>query len=189
MTDVPAEPRRGQRCVDSFQVDEAVSSYLGVPSEPTSSTDSALGVLTAREQEVWRLLAYGHTNKEIGDLFHISIRTVQTHRRNIMAKLELTGRTELVAAARPVDLCSFRQRLPSLPGPPRGLSTYKMRRRILRKHAYSAHFALSSPVLPYYTFKVSSLWGAALHLILHRQGEETSSSHPCQLTGQAQWGA
>jgi len=54
-----------------------------------------LDVLTPREQEVCTLLAYGHTNAEIAEKLHISERTVETHRTNIMAKLNLKSRAEL----------------------------------------------------------------------------------------------
>jgi DNA-binding CsgD family transcriptional regulator len=53
-------------------------------------------VLSAREQEVLRLLALGHTNREIGALLHISVRTAEFHRKNIQRKLNLTSRAQLV---------------------------------------------------------------------------------------------
>ncbi len=52
--------------------------------------------MTKREQEVCRLLAYGHTNAEVADKLLIATRTVETHRMNIMAKLDLKNRAELV---------------------------------------------------------------------------------------------
>ncbi|HUW60344.1 MAG TPA: response regulator transcription factor [Candidatus Bathyarchaeia archaeon] len=58
-----------------------------------------LDVLTAREQEVCRLLAYGFTNAEVAEKLFISDRTVETHRTNIMSKLDLRSRAELVRFA------------------------------------------------------------------------------------------
>lgn len=55
--------------------------------------------LTGREVEVLRLIAEGHTNAEIGDMLKLSPHTVQTHRRNIMEKLKLHDRVELVKYA------------------------------------------------------------------------------------------
>jgi two-component system response regulator NreC len=55
--------------------------------------------LTQREQEVLRLLALGHTNAEAAAKLHLSVRTVETHRSNIQAKLGSTGRAELVRQA------------------------------------------------------------------------------------------
>ena len=62
-----------------------------------SSKDS--NVLTAREEEVCKLLAYGYTNAEIAQKLVISERTVETHRANILTKLSLKKRSELVRFA------------------------------------------------------------------------------------------
>jgi two-component system, NarL family, response regulator NreC len=56
-------------------------------------------LLTAREMEVLRLIVQGHTNREISALLNISIRTVETHRSNIMEKLNAHSRVELVRYA------------------------------------------------------------------------------------------
>jgi two-component system response regulator NreC len=53
-------------------------------------------VLTEREREVLGLIAQGLTNQEIADRLVISIKTVNRHRENIMAKLNLHSRVELV---------------------------------------------------------------------------------------------
>jgi DNA-binding CsgD family transcriptional regulator len=55
--------------------------------------------LSRREREVLGLLALGHTNREIADLLHISIRTAEFHRASIQRKLGLTARSELVRFA------------------------------------------------------------------------------------------
>ncbi len=60
---------------------------------------AAVDALTRREQEVLRLIAEGHTNQQIADLLHLSIKTVQTHRGHILEKLDLHDRTELVKYA------------------------------------------------------------------------------------------
>jgi len=46
-----------------------------------------------------RLLALGYTNREIGTLLHISVRTAEFHRENIQRKLDLTSRSQLVSHA------------------------------------------------------------------------------------------
>ena len=56
-------------------------------------------ILSAREQDVLRLLALGHTNQEIGRMLSISVRTAESHRSHIMTKLRLTTRAELVRFA------------------------------------------------------------------------------------------
>jgi DNA-binding NarL/FixJ family response regulator len=58
-----------------------------------------LGVLSAREREVLKLVAEGHTNSEVAKLLSISVKTVQTHRAHAMEKLGLHERTGLVRYA------------------------------------------------------------------------------------------
>ena len=57
------------------------------------------GPLSNREREVLRLIALGHTNPEIAEKLVISVRTAETHRANIMHKLDLTTRAEIVQYA------------------------------------------------------------------------------------------
>ncbi len=59
----------------------------------------SLDKLTEREREVLAHLADGATNNEIADTLHISPKTVARHRENIMRKLNLRNRTELVKYA------------------------------------------------------------------------------------------
>ena len=56
-------------------------------------------LLTAREREVLQLLAEGKSNRDIADELSISIKTVETHRANMMTKLGLSSKTELVKYA------------------------------------------------------------------------------------------
>jgi two-component system response regulator NreC len=55
--------------------------------------------LSGREREVLGLLSLGHTNREIAELLHISIRTAESHRASIQRKLGLSARSELVSFA------------------------------------------------------------------------------------------
>jgi len=55
--------------------------------------------LTAREQEVLRLLARGLRNKEMAARLHVSERTINFHLANIYAKLNVSGRTEALSKA------------------------------------------------------------------------------------------
>lgn len=61
--------------------------------------DNPLGVLTKREVEILKHLADGKANRIIGKLLHISTRTVDTHRSNILKKLNLNTNAELVKLA------------------------------------------------------------------------------------------
>jgi DNA-binding NarL/FixJ family response regulator len=65
----------------------------------TSSLGQALRILTPREIEILRLVAEGRTNQEIADQLTLSIKTVQTHRANVMEKLDLRDITHLVRFA------------------------------------------------------------------------------------------
>lgn len=69
-------------------------SRRGAPAEP----------LTPRELDVLRLLAKGNTNKQLAALLAISVRTVENHRANLMAKLGLASRVELVSYAEDHEL-------------------------------------------------------------------------------------
>ena len=56
-------------------------------------------VLTVRQREILKLIAEGKSNKEIGDLLCLSVRTVERHRANIMNKLNIRKTAELVQYA------------------------------------------------------------------------------------------
>ncbi|HEX2392239.1 MAG TPA: response regulator transcription factor [Solirubrobacterales bacterium] len=56
-------------------------------------------LLSPRETEVLRLLALGHTNREIADSLELSVRTVETHRAHVQQKLGLASRPELTRYA------------------------------------------------------------------------------------------
>lgn len=60
---------------------------------------SARDLLSVREHQILRLLALGHTNQEIADQLFLSVRTVETHRARIVAKLGVKTRAELVRFA------------------------------------------------------------------------------------------
>lgn len=55
-----------------------------------------LGSLTKRETDVLKQLALGYTNAEIAETLHLSVRTVESHRARLQAKLGLTSRAQLV---------------------------------------------------------------------------------------------
>jgi len=69
------------------------------PSGPRLRGESRGGELTSREQEILTLIATGYTNKEISARLGISVKTVESHKGNIMAKLELKNRADAVRYA------------------------------------------------------------------------------------------
>lgn len=64
-----------------------------------SSAPETREELTPREQEVLTFIAEGNSNREIADALVISVKTVDRHRENIMRKLQLHNRVELVKYA------------------------------------------------------------------------------------------
>ncbi|MEV0719228.1 response regulator transcription factor [Asanoa sp. NPDC050611] len=60
--------------------------------------------ITDREEEVLKLVAEGHSSKEIADLLYISVKTVERHRANLLQKLGLRDRLELTRYAIRVGL-------------------------------------------------------------------------------------
>jgi two-component system response regulator NreC len=89
--------RKGEQYIDPALAGLVISSYVG--RQPKKQKVARLDLMTPRELEVLTLLAYGHTNAEIAEKLCISERTVESHRTNIMAKLELKSRAELVRFA------------------------------------------------------------------------------------------
>jgi two-component system, NarL family, response regulator NreC len=68
-------------------------------SEGTSGANQAGQRLSAREREIVQLLAEGKTNKEVGDVLGISVRTAETHRASVLRKLSLDSVASLVRYA------------------------------------------------------------------------------------------
>jgi DNA-binding NarL/FixJ family response regulator len=69
-----------------------LDSYLKAsdsPEEPAATGGPVESRLTSREREILQLVAEGKTHQQIGDLLHISVRTVDTHCNNIMKKLDI----------------------------------------------------------------------------------------------------
>jgi two-component system response regulator NreC len=61
--------------------------------------EDSYDLLTPREREILQLLAEGKTNKEVATLLKLSLYTVETHRGNILEKLNLHGVPELILYA------------------------------------------------------------------------------------------
>jgi len=80
----------------------ALGPEAAVPADESAgppATEVARSLLTARERDVLRLVAEGHTNREIGDRLFISEKTASVHVSNAMAKLGALSRYEAAAAA------------------------------------------------------------------------------------------
>src|SRR3984885_6735943 len=70
--------------------------YLG--SGEDSATQAAVA-LSPRERHIVQLLAEGNNNKEVARALHLSVKTVETHRSNIMRKMEFGSLADLVRYA------------------------------------------------------------------------------------------
>lgn len=76
-----------------------ITAPLMTGASPDAPLDSPLSVLTKRELEILTHLADGKPNRVIGKMLHISTRTVDTHRSNILKKLKVKTNAELVKLA------------------------------------------------------------------------------------------
>lgn len=88
--------QRGELVLSPAVTRLVIEDYLRWGDVQTEASDE---ILTPREREVLQLIAEGHTNRQIADILCVSIKTVQTHRSNIMAKLDLHDRSELIKYA------------------------------------------------------------------------------------------
>ena len=73
-----------------------IEDYLRWGEIKTVETDNGL---TSREREVLQLIAEGYTNKEIAEILTIAIKNVQAHRANLMEKLDLHSKGDLIKYA------------------------------------------------------------------------------------------
>ena len=64
-----------------------------------ASEENPTEPLSPRELEVLRLVAQGHTNRQVAETLHLSVRTVESHRANLMNKLGLSSPAQLVRYA------------------------------------------------------------------------------------------
>ncbi|MEX2512520.1 MAG: response regulator transcription factor [Cyclobacteriaceae bacterium] len=60
--------------------------------------------LSKREMEILKLIAGGNSNKDIAEILHLSVYTVETHRKNLYMKLEVSSVAELINKAREMDI-------------------------------------------------------------------------------------
>lgn len=86
----------GQRFLSPPLSDRAIQAYA---ERTQNSQVDPYDTLTSREREVFQLAAEGGSNREIAERLSISARTVETHLTNLMRKLDLSGRPELIRFA------------------------------------------------------------------------------------------
>jgi two-component system, NarL family, response regulator NreC len=85
---------KGERYLDTSLVTRHTKAYLSRYATPRSKPP-----ITDRETSVLRLMAIGHSNKEIATALDIAVKTVEVHKANAMRKLDLRGRIDVVRYA------------------------------------------------------------------------------------------
>lgn len=83
----------GGTFIDRELTGQLLNNYLG---RQLPQSNGALVDMTEREESVLRLIAWGHSNKEIADQLGISVKTVEYHKARAMEKLALRSRAEVV---------------------------------------------------------------------------------------------
>jgi DNA-binding NarL/FixJ family response regulator len=76
-----------------------IEAYVAQPEPATRTAPNGLDELSARELEILREVAQGHTNREIADALYLSPLTVKTHVSRILTKLRARDRVQLVVIA------------------------------------------------------------------------------------------
>jgi DNA-binding NarL/FixJ family response regulator len=89
---------RGGLVLDPEIAKEALREPVPAASGQAGTTSPYDG-LTDREKQVLKLVAEGHSNKEVAELLGISVKTAMSHREHLMEKLDLHSRTELIKFA------------------------------------------------------------------------------------------
>jgi DNA-binding NarL/FixJ family response regulator len=84
----------GERYLDASLVARNAKAYLS-----RYGTSHARPPISEREASVLRLMAIGHSNKEIAAALDIAVKTVEVHKANAMRKLDLRGRIDVVKYA------------------------------------------------------------------------------------------
>lgn len=97
LTDAIRAVYRGEMYVYHSLTETVLRSYLGKAQEGRKTGEEK--VLSEREREVLKLIAWGYSYKEIAGRLSLSIKTVETYKVRIMEKLELKGRADFVRYA------------------------------------------------------------------------------------------
>ena len=88
---------QGKRYISPSISENVLEGYMTGRKKLKSKT--SWDTITQREREVLKLLGEGYQNKEISEMLHISVKTVEKHRANIMNKLDLHNAAALTAFA------------------------------------------------------------------------------------------
>lgn len=103
LTDAIQMVYEGKKYLSEDITEMVISGYL----TPSDSESSEYEKLSEREKEIFLLIAEGKTTREIGESLFISVKTVNTHKQNILEKLSLKSNTDIVKFALKNELINF----------------------------------------------------------------------------------
>lgn len=86
----------GKSYLDPTLTERVMGGYIR---QSTALSSARKTQLTDRESEVLRLIAWGYSNKEIGERMQISVKTAEAHKANAMKKLGISSRVDIVRYA------------------------------------------------------------------------------------------
>jgi DNA-binding NarL/FixJ family response regulator len=90
------EIHRGNKCVSPELLGSMIQHSSGSNEEPFRTNSENL---TPREREVMRLLAEGNTVRRVAEMLRVSIKTIEAHKFNLMRKLDIHNKAQLVTYA------------------------------------------------------------------------------------------
>ncbi len=88
---------QGKSFIDPFIAEKVIKGFIEHPQ--VAGNEVLYDRLSDREKQVLKLIAEGNTMQQIADILCLSIKTVMTHRTNLMEKLDIHNRTELIKYA------------------------------------------------------------------------------------------
>lgn len=100
---------QGKQFIDHSLSDQLCELMNNTETPVNDTETNSYGTLTAREQEVLRLFAEGHQPKVIAEKLSISMKTVATHKNNIMKKIGLSSVADMMKYAANIGIIDFDQ--------------------------------------------------------------------------------
>lgn len=109
LVDAIRKVHEGQAYLHPSAAKKVIQGYLqtAMQAQATGEIKDTFELLTEREKEILGLVAKGYTNKEVADLLSISAKTVENHKANLMEKLGLSTRRDLIRFAAKRGLLDF----------------------------------------------------------------------------------
>ncbi len=89
----------GKSFIDPSIADKVIKGFLERPTGAVPTAETQYEQLSDREKQVLKLIAEGCTTREIAETLGLSVKTIMTHRTNLMGKLDLHNRADLIKYA------------------------------------------------------------------------------------------